>query len=287
MRDLYALLSPFWHGMAPDEKKLAVSIVESHDHSFTVACVKELIAKAHVPMAEMQNLRVAIELALEDPSHLERGRPERAQVEQPAEVRAAQAKVASATSGLRTFELHPKAADGSPLLSGHALFDHLVKMARRSVSTGNDLKPSAALDVEYSEQQQRIINPRAVDYAMHEIAKHAHGTGAQQSLATRKLDNLGYIRADCGLANNPDRIRRLQNQLGLTQSLAAINKYAAHACPCTLTCAPAPPPAAPIYPSHPRPLRPHLSYTHLCHPHLSPGRRPTPTRPGRLWPPQR
>ena len=29
VRDPYALLSPFWHGMAPDEKKLAISIFQS------------------------------------------------------------------------------------------------------------------------------------------------------------------------------------------------------------------------------------------------------------------
>jgi hypothetical protein len=210
--------------MEPAEKKLAVSIVESHEHSFSVACVKKLLSKAHVPMTEMQNVRVAIELAVEDPSHLERGRPEVCGVEQPAEVRAVQAKVASVTSGLRTFELHPKAADGKPLLSGLDLFDHLVKMARRSVPTGIDLKPSAALDVEYSQQQQSIINPRAIDYSMHEIAKHAHGADAQQAMAKRKLDNLGYVRGDSGFANDPDRIRRLKNQLGLTQSMAAIAK---------------------------------------------------------------
>ena len=142
----------------------------------------------------------------------------------PVQVRAAQAKVASVTSGLRTFELHPKAADGKPLLSGLDLFDHLVKMSRRSVPTGTDLKPSAALDVEYSKQQQHVINPRASDYTMHEIAKHAHGADAQQAMAKRKLDNLGYVRGDCGIANDADRIRRLKNHLHLQMSMAAISK---------------------------------------------------------------
>ena len=62
---------------------------------------------------------------------------------------------------------------------------------------------------------------------MHEIAKHAHGKDAQQRIAKRKLDNLGYVRADCGMANDPQRIQRLTNQLDLTESLACIAKETA------------------------------------------------------------
>ena len=224
VRDAYTALSPFWHGMDPAEKQLAVSIVESHEDGYSVACVKELIAKVHVPMLEMQNLRIAIELAIKDRSHLERGKPEATQLEQPAEVQAAKVKLADVTAGLISFQVHPKAADGTPLLSGIALFDHMIKMGRRSVPQGTDLMPRASLNVEYTQVQQRLINPRPTDYTMHEIAKHAHGEGAKQAMAKRKLDNLGYIRGDCGLANDPERVKRLKNQLGLTESLAAISK---------------------------------------------------------------
>ena len=129
-------------------------------------------------------MRVAIELAIQNPSHLERGKPETSGHEQPAEVQEAQAKVASVATGLRSLELHPKAEDGSPLLSGIKHFDHLCNLARRTVPTGKDLVPSAELDVEYSQIQQRLINPRAMDYAMHEIAKCAHGESAKQEITT-------------------------------------------------------------------------------------------------------
>ena len=116
-------------------------------------------------MPEMQNLRVAIELAITDPSHLERGAPE-APAEQPKEVQEAQAHIATVTSGLQAFQLHPKGTDGTPL-KGLRLFDHMVTLSRRSVPTGVDLTPSRSLDVEYTKQQQRLINPRPIDYAMH------------------------------------------------------------------------------------------------------------------------
>ena len=125
VRDPYTLLSSFWHGMAPDEKSNAMSIFVSHEKAFTVACVKDLSSKIHIPMPEMQNVRVGIELALLDPSHLERGRPGFSTLEHPAEVQKVQSKVASVVAGLSSFQLHPKADDGTPLLSGLDLFDHL------------------------------------------------------------------------------------------------------------------------------------------------------------------
>ena len=194
-----------------------------------MACVKELVLKVHVPMVEMQNLRVGIELAAQNPSHLERGKPEATVLEQPREVQDAQAQVACVTTGLVSFTLHPKDAKGKSIFNGLAHFDHLINLARRSVPMGVDLTPSATLDVEYSSQQQRLINPRPIDYAMHEIAKQAHGEGAKQAMAKRKMDNLGYIRGASGFANDPERCRRLKNQLGLMMSVAAISKEEAMA----------------------------------------------------------
>jgi hypothetical protein len=43
---------------------------------------------------------------------------------------------------------------------------------------------------------------------MHEIAKHAHGEGAKQVMAKRKLDSLGNVRGDCGFANDPECMKR-------------------------------------------------------------------------------
>ena len=64
---------------------------------------------------------------------------------------------------------------------------------------------------------------------MHEIARHAHGTGAKQAMARRKLDNIGYVRGDSGFANDPDRILRINNQLKLMESVAAISKETSNA----------------------------------------------------------
>jgi hypothetical protein len=60
--------------------------------------------------------------------------------------------------------------------------------------------------------QRQLLNPKAVDFMMHEIAKHAHGEGDMQVMAKRKLDSLGNVRGDCGFANDPERMKRLKGQ---------------------------------------------------------------------------
>ena len=62
---------------------------------------------------------------------------------------------------------------------------------------------------------------------MHEIMAQAHGAGAQQALAKRKLDTLGNLRGECGFANDPIRMKRLQAQVDLATSLAHIARATA------------------------------------------------------------
>tara|TARA_B110001452_G_scaffold205333_1_gene175349 strand:+ start:90 stop:1757 length:1668 start_codon:yes stop_codon:yes gene_type:complete len=227
--DEYLLLPSFWHGMTPVEKQLGMSIVGKHASVYSVDCVKELHAVLHVPMSEMQNVRVCLAVAAQNPSHLARGVPEpatiAAAVPKPvAEAKAAQADVAD---GLVSFQLHPKKPDGQQLFSGLQKFEHLAKMARRSVPARATLQPSAHLDVEMTKEQQRLLDPKPQDFAMHEIATHCHGEGAKQKLAKRKIDAVGNLRGESGIANDEVRLQRLKNQLQLTDSLAEIDQEVA------------------------------------------------------------
>ena len=86
------------------------------------------------------------------------------------------------------------------------------------------LTPSLYLDVEMKPVQQRLLNPKPVDFMMHEIAKTTTGEGAKHAMAKRKLDALGNVRAHCGMANDPKRIKRLEEQLDLASSLVEISK---------------------------------------------------------------
>ena len=78
--DVYLLLPRWWHAMEPDDKKKAMAIYDQHK-SWTVRCCQELQEKCVIPKMELQNLRVCIECALKDPSHLDRELPTKEELE--------------------------------------------------------------------------------------------------------------------------------------------------------------------------------------------------------------
>ena len=50
----------------------------------------------------------------------------------------------------------------------------------------------------------------------------AGGQGAQKNLAKRKLDNIGDVKAYCGIQNDPERIRKLRAVGELAASISEI-----------------------------------------------------------------
>ena len=135
----------------------------------------------------------------------------------------AQAQVGSAVDGLRSFQLHPKGQDGKQVFTGLEKFNHLLKMAKRSIKRDVPLRPSSYLDVHMSSDQSALLNPTDVDYTMNAIASASHGEGAKKRLGKRKLDALGLIRGSSGFANDPRRLKLLSNQLQMAESLAEIS----------------------------------------------------------------
>jgi hypothetical protein len=49
-------------------------------------------------------------------------------------------------------------------------------------------------------------------------------TGAQKYLAKHKLDSVGFIKANSGIANRPERVQRMKSELQLADSLAQISR---------------------------------------------------------------
>jgi hypothetical protein len=213
--DEYALLAGWWHGTTPADKKQHVSIINKHC-GFTVDCVKELFTEMHVPVKEMQHLRVCYELATRHPEQLEMELPVESAIVVAPEVKAAQEAQKPATHGLRAFELKPVG------LKGLELFEHLTTFARRRWV--GSFQPSAALNVEMTADQTKIFAPTPQDLASRELMKDAGGEGATLRLAKRKLDAIGDIKAHCCVANAPERIERIKRGMELAASLAAISR---------------------------------------------------------------
>jgi hypothetical protein len=126
------------------------------------------------------------------------------------------------------------------MFTGPALFDHLVGYARTHTSAHIKLIPSSYLNVEMTKDQHILLHPTVEDLTRGRIMQDAHGegtlrflelwcektlseiffTGAQKYLAKRKLDSAGFIKAHSGIANRPERVKRMKSELQLADSLA-------------------------------------------------------------------
>jgi len=105
----------------------------------------------------------------------------------------------------------------------------MVRFTRRSFSNTQLVRPSSYLDVQYNATQESLLDPSPQDFTMQEIMSHAHGKGAEQALAKRKLDAVGNLRGVSGFANDPKRLKALKAQLDISVSLADISRSAARA----------------------------------------------------------
>jgi hypothetical protein len=124
-------------------------------------------------------------------------------------VAAGLAAVERAVSGISSFLPKPKE------MSGEDLFRHMVQK-RLSDPRIKSHEPIVYLDLSCSKEQVQDFAPDS------SIMSFAHGDGAKMKLATRKLDNLGYIKLYGGVQNDHECLRRLKNKLEFSQSLATI-----------------------------------------------------------------
>ncbi len=218
--DPYLLLPAFWHGMTPTEKRQIVDVFSRHEEVYTADCIMEMRNTCRIPTANMQSIRMCLALARDNPSHLDRGAPTmeemNAATELPDAVEQAHRNGKTITNGLNSFLLKP------PELAGEELFKHMIDFRKRNVKN-EDHKISAHLNVSPKDKLQRQLLERSShDLIFGNIMKEVGLDGGTEKMAKRKLDALGYIKAESGFANDEKRMKRLEEQLRLGQSLEEI-----------------------------------------------------------------
>ena len=224
---LYPLVPAFWHGMAPEEKKNAMAIIDRHGGLFSVACVDALHTEASIPLSDMQDLRVCRELALKNPTHLEMMAPAAAPE---APLLKEESALKPLNDGLITYQLMPpvlvkkmkEQKDAMPL------YRHVVAFNRRmngktGKGGGPGFEPSAYLDVEMHQDQRSILAPSPEDMTVQSIMRSTGGAEATRKMAKRKLSALGDVNSLCGLVNDNPQLEQQKRQLQLASSLAEIS----------------------------------------------------------------
>jgi hypothetical protein len=137
------------------------------------------------------------------------------------DVAQAQAVVKDTNTGLRRFQLTPEGVIGQDFLE-HMFLKH--QMCYKTKAT--DLyAPNAYLDVAMLPGNLEILQFKtAPDLTRRSIVGDCADNGATMNLAARKLNNTGDIQHHCGLENTEEKVRKLQNQLQLSDSIVAIIK---------------------------------------------------------------
>jgi type II secretory pathway component PulJ len=224
--DVYTLLPAKWQVMAPTDKQTAVDIVKRHgQNAWDINCIHELVTTLKVPMSELVALQTCIFLAIENPSHINRGLVEDEDEDSSSahavapvinqEVAEAEANRKNALSGLSLFQRKPEG------MTGMDAFYHQVNFRQRAYANKPDehkINPAlmvsprnhhqrALMDIEYTKKVQGTL--------MRDISE---GVPREQAARVR-LDNVAQIKHHSQFINDPARIERLEMRLKLNESL--------------------------------------------------------------------
>jgi hypothetical protein len=159
--DMYQMLPSLWHGLTPQERHAAASIVEKHGDIYTVECVQQIVEDCPIPLKDLDKLRMCISVAKDFSDFMTRQHGEDvglkpvddANAGVAPELLAAQALVKPITDGLSSFELKPKDLEGLSLLS------HMLQFARRMTPKDEKLQPTPGLGLEITAENQMLMDP--------------------------------------------------------------------------------------------------------------------------------
>ena len=229
--DKYSLLPSLWRNMESEKKKSIYNIVKTNG-GWTVKCLNELKKHHNIPMKDLQNIRICVECADENPDHLERNCDgnNATNVEGQNEIfnnddSGYNKKI---NEGLKTFQLKPKG------LKREDLFEHMIRFREiHAKKEGSNTpkpysSPSEYLQVEFSEDNRKIVEFKRDVLAGKNINAKRHiiedtsGKHATTKIARRKLDAIGNIKSHGGLVNDPESIIKLENRLQLAESISFI-----------------------------------------------------------------
>ncbi len=121
----FALLPPFWHGMTPAERRVVMTVIDSHCEKYSPECINMLRFECNLLMSHIADVRVCAFVSREHPEMLDYV-VSSLTITDEAQVPANNYNAMEQNDGLYTFQLIPKEADGRPKLTGMDLFHHMV-----------------------------------------------------------------------------------------------------------------------------------------------------------------
>ena len=250
----FKMLPQFWKGMQPSERRVAMTILNSHGGKYTSQCLRALKTECKLNLNQLTEIRVCMIIAKEHPETLDMdlddienesganestdNNPEIYSNSDPQAVtmEEARAEDQNLNKCLDYYQLNPKDSSGKQKFSGEALLNHMCGYRNREFakegSTDDDrtskppslLEPSPYLDVHLYDDSLRAIKPTKQDFLRGNAMSHAHGIRAQRKMAERKLTNIGTVVGHCGVVNSDENLRKLRDSLEFAKSFAEIKR---------------------------------------------------------------
>ena len=146
--DVYTLLLILWQAMSLAQKQSAVDIVQAfHKNAWDVDCCHALTKALNCNVSDLPTLQPCIFLAMEHPSHIERGIVEQATLTSGIvedEVAEIESQRVTASSGLLEFVRIPEGVKGLDLLNHQVVFCQRKcadKESKHKISKHLNIKP--------------------------------------------------------------------------------------------------------------------------------------------------
>jgi len=199
--DEYTLLPALWQVMPPVDKKTAAAIVQQFsDNAWGLDCCSALITALKIKMSDLTTLQTCIFLAIDNPSHLDRGLKEvMDRIVAGDVVTADQAAIAAieaihekANTGLHMMQCNPYGVKGMDLFEHHVAFHQQAYSKRESKHKISD---SLACSPRTSHQRSLM----SLDYYHLKIqgdlmADSREAGFSLQKAAQVRLDNIGLVK---------------------------------------------------------------------------------------------
>jgi hypothetical protein len=237
-KEKYALLPAFWHGMSPADRRVVMTVLNSHAFKYTPACIRALKEECNLPYSQMNDVRVCVIVSREHPEALDFDSIHNFTLaddnEVPHAVLESNAAKLSLNSNLFQFMLIPKDAEGMPIIKGEELFHHMcryqnmqhaaMKGQGSNVDKPPPLQPNPGLGLDLYDDSLKLIQPSAYDLRHGAILKDYIGNNAIRKNAKRKLNTFGYVVGHCGVVNGAENMSRMKAQLTMADSMAEISR---------------------------------------------------------------
>jgi hypothetical protein len=223
--DEYTLLPALWQAMLPVDKKTAAAIAQRFfNNAWGLDCCSALIMALKIKMSDLTSLQPCIFLAIDNPSHLDRGLKEvmdrivagDVATKDQAAIAAIESIREKANTGLLMMRRNPNGVKGMDL------FEHQVAFCTKAYSkreSKHKISDSLACSPRTSHQR----SPMSLNYHLKiqgDLMADSREAGFSfEKAAQVRLDKLGLVKNHSCFINNPKRIKLLEQRLELQRSI--------------------------------------------------------------------